>query len=124
MARAVRRAKSDGDDEQPRRRRPPARTMRARENQIISLAYDRVEARIERGEASAQEYTHFLKMGSSREKLEQARIAMETEVGRSKIEMMKSMEQRERLFKDAIRAMRSYQGAPPEDEEEDDGYEN
>ena len=117
-------ARRGEDDETPRRRRAPARTQRARENQLIALAYDRVEERLQRGEASAQEYTHFLKMGSSRERLEQQRIAMETEVGRAKIEMMESMEKRQALFEDAIKAMRSYQGAPPGDDEEDDGYDD
>lgn len=48
----------------------PALTPEARENQLISLAVDLVEQRLLDGTASAQEVTHFLKLGSMREKLE------------------------------------------------------
>lgn len=117
-------ARRKEEDPTPRRRRPPARTPRARENQLISLAYDRVEERIRNGEASAQEYTHFLKMGSSREKLEQERIAMQSQLDRARIESMEAMERREELFGKAIRAMRSYQGEEPDPEDEDDYYDD
>jgi hypothetical protein len=115
-------ARRKNEDEQPRRRRPPARTPRARENQLISLAYDRVEDRMRTGEASAQEYSHFLKAGSTREYLEQERIAMQSQLDRAKIEQMAALERRESLFKDAIRAMKSYQGEEPLPEDDDDDY--
>lgn len=117
-------ARRKEEDDTPRRRRPPARTQRARENQLISLAYDRVEERLTRGEASAQEYSHFLKAGSSREKLEQARIEMQSRLDQARIDSMEAMERREQMFGEAIRAMRSYQGEEPMPDEEDDFYDD
>lgn len=117
-------ARRKEEDAQPRRRRPPARSPRAAENRLISLAYEKVEDRIRNGEASAQEYTHFLKMGSSREKLEQERISMQSQLDRERIESMRALERREELFGAAIKAMRSYQGQEPEPEDEDDYYDD
>lgn len=106
-------------EEQPiRRRRAPARTPELRENQMIAKAVDLIERRLDDGSASAQETMFYAKLGSSREKLEQQRISMEVEVGKAKIEAMASMERREELFADAIRAMRSYQGEDPQQLEE------
>ena len=48
----------------------PALTPEARENQMISLAMDLVEQRLLNGTASSQETTHFLKLGTAKEKLE------------------------------------------------------
>ena len=49
----------------------PALTPEARENQLIQLAMDRAEEQLLKGTASSQVITHFLKLGSTREKLEQ-----------------------------------------------------
>ena len=49
----------------------PALTPEARENQMAALAMDLVEQRLRDGTASSQETTHFLKLVSSKAKLEQ-----------------------------------------------------
>lgn len=91
----------------PRRR---ATTPELREQQLIAKAYDLTEKRIGEGTASAQEVTLFLKLGSSRERLEQERIRHENELLVVKREAMAQAARTEELFADAIRAMRSYQG--------------
>ena len=48
----------------------PARTPEARENQLIALAIDQAEKQLRDGTASSQVITHFLKLGSSRERME------------------------------------------------------
>jgi hypothetical protein len=58
----------------PVTRRRPATTPEARENQLISQAVDLAEKQMLEGSASAQVISHFLKLGSSREKLEQERF--------------------------------------------------
>jgi hypothetical protein len=91
-------------------RRPPAPTPEARENQLISAAVDRAEQQIRDGTASAQVITHFLKLGSSRERLEQTRLEHENALLIAKKEQLASAARIEELYKTALDAMRSYAG--------------
>ena len=93
-------------------RRRPATTPEARENQLVSLAVDLAEKQLADGSASAQVISHFLKLGSSREKLEQQRIAYENELTKTKIETLASQQRVEELYMNALNAMRSYSGNP------------
>ena len=72
------------------RRMRPALTPEARENQMISLAMDRAEERLMNGTASSQEIVHFLKLGSTRERLEKEKIALENELVKAKTEAVAS----------------------------------
>ena len=94
-------------------RRPPATTPEARENQLISHAVDLAERQLLDGTASAQVISHFLKLGSSREKLEQERIAKENELLDAKREQLASQARVEEMYKSALDAMRSYAGYEP-----------
>ena len=96
-----------------KRRGQPATTPEAMENRLIALAYDAVEEKIRRGEASSQELTHFLKLGSSRERREQRRLELEAEVLQKKIETMESAKRVEEMYESALNAMRSYAGQEP-----------
>lgn len=102
-------------------RRRPATTPEARENEMVSLATDLAERQIRDGTASSQVVTHFLKLGSTRERLEQKRLESENELARAKIDAIASQQRVEELYVDAIRAMRSYIGdeTVPEDDGED-----
>lgn len=91
-------------------RRPPATTPEARENQLISLAVDLAEKQLSDGSASAQVISHYLKLGSSREKLEQERIAKENELLDAKREALESAKRVEELYSTALNAMRTYAG--------------
>lgn len=102
------RGKGKTIDQTPRRR--PATTPEARENQLISLAFDLAESQIKDGTASSQVITHYLKLGSSREKLEQARLEGEVKVLKAKAEAMASAKRVEELYGKALDAMRSYAG--------------
>lgn len=104
------RAKKTKGESTPRR---PATSPEARENQLIALAVDRAEQQIIDGTASAQVITHFLKLGSSREKLEQQRIANENELLVSKVEQLAGQKKIEELYEAALNAMRSYSGQDP-----------
>jgi hypothetical protein len=70
------------------------------------------------GTASAQVITHYLKLGSTREQLEQQRIAGEVELQKAKIEAMASTQRLEEMYTRAMDAFRGYQGRPPEDDED------
>lgn len=94
-------------------RRPPATTPEARENQMISLAVDLAEKQLAEGSASSQVISHYLKLGSSRERLEQERLARENELLAAKSEAMASQKRVEELYETALNAMRSYAGQEP-----------
>jgi hypothetical protein len=93
-----------------RTRRPPATTPLAREQQLVSKAVDLAERQLEEGTASAQVLTHYLKLGSSREHLEQDRMRQEVALLKAKREAMASAARIEELYGEAIKAMRRYNG--------------
>ena len=98
----------------PQRPRRPATTPEGRENQLIAAALDLAEKQILDGTATSQVVTHFLKLGSSRERLEQLRIEKDIELAKAKQEQMASQARTEELMKDAIAAFRSYAGENPD----------
>lgn len=107
-------------DEEDGRRRRPATTPEARENELIGYASDLAEEQILAGTASSQVITHFLKLGSTRERLEQQRIEHENQLMEVKREQISSQKRVEDLYMSALDAMRSYSGAlPPPDDDED-----
>jgi hypothetical protein len=101
------------DEKQEKTRRRPATTPEARENQLVSAAHDLAEKQIRSGTASSQVITHFLKLGSTREQLEQQRLQHENELTRVKIEALESQKRVEELYMEALSAMRSYAGDLP-----------
>lgn len=94
----------------------PALTPEARENQLISLAVDLAEQQLRDGTASSQVITHYLKLGSTREKLERERLEEENKLLRAKTENLQSMKEVEALYKEALSAMRNYAGQGEPDE--------
>lgn len=96
----------------------PVSTPEGRENYLVSLAMDLAEKRLREGTATSQEVTHFLKLGSSREKLEQERLAHENELTSVKIAAIASAERTEEMYRNALNAMRAYNGQEPEPIEE------
>lgn len=99
-----------------RRRGRPASNPQERENQLISAAVDLAEKQIEEGTATAQVITHFLKLGSSRERLEQERLGQENILLNAKAEQLASQKRVEELYAEALSAMRSYAGQELEEE--------
>lgn len=88
----------------------PALSPEARENQMISLAVDLAEQQLRDGTASSQVVTHFLKLGSMREKLERERLEEENKLLKAKTEALQSAKRVEELYTDALNAMRNYAG--------------
>ena len=98
----------------PKRR--PALNPDSREQQLIAAAVDLAEKQLLEGTASSQVITHYLKLGSSKERLEKEKLEEENKLLRAKRESIKSAKKQEELFEEAIRAMRHYSGR---DEDED-----
>lgn len=88
----------------------PALSPEARENQLISLAVDLVEQRLLDGTATSQETTHFLKLGSTKNRLELERMKEEIELSRAKRKAIDSGEEMKELYENAIEAMKAYSG--------------
>lgn len=88
----------------------PALTPEARENQLISLAMDTTEKRIRENTASSQELIHFLRLGTTRERLEQERLQRENLLLSAKVDQLESSKRVEQLFEEAISAFRTYSG--------------
>ena len=103
---------------QNQRRGKPAETPENRENQLVSLATDLAEKQILSGQASSQVITHYLKLGSTREKLEQQRLAKENELLQAKVDQMSSAKRIEELYETALNDMRAYGGHDILDEDE------
>ena len=102
------------------KRRPPATTPEARENQLITLAVDLAEKQFRDGTATSQVITHFLKLGSTKEKIEKDILKEKKELLKAQTEAMHSAKRVEELYKDALDAMRRYSGNDREDDEIDD----
>jgi hypothetical protein len=93
-------------------------TPEERENMCTSLAYDLVEQRLRDGTATAAETVHFLKLGSSREKLERQLMEQKRELEAAKTEAYASSKNSEELLREAIKAFTSYRGAGSDEDEE------
>lgn len=100
----------------------PALTPEARENQMIALAVDLVEQRLLDGTASSQETTHFLKLGSMKNRLEMDKLREENRLLQAKTEALQSAKRTEELYAKAIKAMRRYGGHDDDVEEDYDEY--
>lgn len=90
------------------RNQPPAMTPEARENQLISLAVDLAEKQLKEGRASSQVICHYLKLASSKEKLEKELLEKQVELAAAKTEMLQSAKRTEEMYINAINAMKSY----------------
>lgn len=103
-------------EKEPKRRRPPAKTPEARENQLVSLAVDLAEQQLASGTASAQVITHYLKLATAREKAEVARIENDNRLTTAKIEQIAQGQQQAELYEKALEAMKAYSGQAPLEE--------
>lgn len=99
----------------PRKMRP-ALTPEARENQLISLAVDLAEKQLQEGTASSQVITHYLKLGSTKERIEKEILEKQKELIIAKTEAMQSAKRVEELYSNALDAMRRYSGNGNEDD--------
>lgn len=89
-------------------KRRPAITTEARENQLIALAIDLAEKQLIEGTASSQVITHYLKLGSTKERIEKEILEKQKELISAKTEAIQSAKTIEDLYKNALEAMSSY----------------
>lgn len=104
------RAKKVTADQEPPQRLRPALSPEARENQLISLAIDQAEKQLLEGTASSQVLVHFLKLATTRERLEKEILEKQKELLGAKTEQIQSEKDSKELYAKAIAAMRRYSG--------------
>lgn len=92
------------------KRKKSAISAEERENQLIAMAVDLAEQQLASGKASSQVITHFLKLGTMREKLEKEKLEMEVKLMEAKKESLEVSKRVEELYSEALAAMKEYQG--------------
>ena len=85
-----------------------AETPEARENQMIALAVDLAEKQLTEGTASAQVITHYLKLATTREKIEKVILEKQKDLITAKTDQIKSQATSEELYAEALAAMKRY----------------
>ena len=91
-----------------KRRIRPALNPESRENQLVSLAVDLAEKQLQEGTASSQVISHYLKIGSSKERIEKEILEKQKELIVAKTENLQSAKRIEELYENALNAMRNY----------------
>lgn len=105
----MRKAKTASSSNSQKKMRP-ALTPEARENQLISLAVDLAEKQLMEGTASSQVITHYLKLGSTKERIEREILEKQKELIEAKTQNLQSAKRVEELYENALSAMRDYSG--------------
>lgn len=108
---------------EPTKKIRPATTPEARENQLIALAVDLAEKQLLEGTASSQVITHYLKLGTQKEKLEREILESKKELMKAQTENLQAAKRIEELYTNALNAMKHYSGQDMQ-EDDDDEYED
>ncbi len=87
---------------------------------MISLAVDLAERQLQKGTASSQVITHFLKLGSTKERIEKDILEKQKELISAKTDAIKSSKKIEELYGRSLEAMSSYKGGSDEGGEDND----
>lgn len=87
-----------------------ALTPEARENQLISLAVNLAEKQLREGTASSQVITHYLKLGSTKERMEKEMMQEQIKLLTAKTQALESAKHSEELYAEALAAFKRYSG--------------
>ena len=100
--------RNDTPEEQQRLR--PALSDEAREKQMIAYATNLAEKQLIEGTASSQVIVHYLKLATTRERLEKEILEKQKEFLDTKTEAIKSAQKSDEIYAEALRAMKEYSG--------------
>lgn len=100
------------------RKTRPALSPEAEEQQMISYAVDLAKKQLLEGTASSQVITHYLKLGTTKYKEEMEKLRRENDLLKAKTEALESSKNVEKLYAEAMEAMRSYSGRGESDYED------
>ena len=102
-----------------RTRERPAISVEAREGQLVSLAVDLAEQQLRDGTASSQVITHYLKLGSIRERLERERLEEENKLLRAKTKALEDEARTQIDYQKVLKALKTYSGYGDVDDYQD-----
>lgn len=109
--RTAKTAKAEGT----RKKEPSAIDPENRLQQLSAIALDRIEERMLSGKATGAELIFMAKFADPERFYKQDKIATETELLATKKQAIDSSKNTEKLYADAIRAMKHYQGGSDAD---------
>ena len=89
---------------------PPGPTVKKQEDRLITLAVDTAERMFLEGTAPPSIIVHYLKLGTTREQLEQERLRAENALLEARKATLEAQAHVEQLVADALKAFRSYHG--------------
>ena len=99
---------------------PTYETEEALENEMIAQATRLAYQQLCDGTASSQVITHYLKLGSTKERIEQEMLKKQVQLIDAKTESIKDQKKSEKLYQDALNAFRTYSGQRQEVDDEED----
>lgn len=107
-----------------KRKRTPAKDPVKREGQLINLAINLAEEQLLNGTATSQVITHFLKLATTKEQLENEKLRADLRVAEAKVKHMESQSTSQELYEKALAAFTTYAGRKnnSNEENEDDIY--
>lgn len=108
-----------GEEKAPGKRIHRATSPEAREDQLISLAVDRAEELLRSGNAPTSIIVHYLKLGTTKERIEKEILEAQKELYIAKTDAIKASKEMGELYKSAMDAMRAYHGQTDDDDEEE-----
>lgn len=98
------------------RKRKPALGLQAREDELIAAATEEAEKRILNGKASDSLLIHYLKLGTTKMKLDKESAKADVILKKAKAKSIESQDMSRQLILDAINAMKEYTGQAIDDE--------
>lgn len=98
----------------PKRKMKAAESIEELEDQMFSMAYELAKKQMQEGTISSQNLNFFLKLGSSRERLEREILEKQKEQIEAKTDNLRSTASSNELYEKAIEAMSRYSGNPIE----------
>lgn len=98
----------------------PKLSIEAHENMMISLATSLAEKQLREGTASAQVITHYLRLGTTREKLEQEKLHKENSLLDAKTRSLGDVAEIKQMYEEAIQAFKGYRGHIFDEEDYDE----
>lgn len=117
-------SKKKAQPKEPTKKIRPATTPEARENQLIALAVDLAEKQLLEGTASSQVITHYLKLGTQKEKLEREILENKKQLIQAQTENLQAAKRIEELYSNALKAMQHYSGQDIAGDDDEDEYED
>ena len=100
----------------PRRLRPGL-SPEADENQLISLSIDAAKKMLVEGTAPTSIVLHYLKLATTRERMEREMMATQKELMEAKKQALESQAKVEQPYVNAMKAMQRYSGNDTEEDE-------